>query len=176
MLNTLDDEFMVSTHIYGKRAANKINNTSISSAIEWANDAMRTIIIPTEDLQDLEDQWVKFNSMIKKHRRESDWKSIELFGITNQDHYEMIKSKLLQRDIDNDIEDGEFLDTDGGFPLTEGAIDLDYTSSFYDNNVVNYTSLDVEKAIRWAKDNNRSIITPTRNLEELESLVSTGTT
>ena len=84
MLNTLDDEFMISTHIYGKRAANRINNTSISSAIEWANDAMRTIIIPTEDLQDLEDQWVKFNSMIKKHRRESDWKSIELFGITNR--------------------------------------------------------------------------------------------
>ena len=163
MLNILDDEFMVSTHIYGKRAANRINNTSISSAIEWANDAMRTIIIPTEDLQDLEDQWVKFNSMIKKHRRESDWKSIELFGITNQDHYEQIKSKLLKRDIDNDIEADHYL-------ITEGGIDLDFTASYYDTNVVNYTSLDVEKAIKWGEDNSRIIIIPTRNLEELESL------
>lgn len=170
MPNMLDNEFMVSSYINGGNSAEKINPTSISNAIDWASDAMRTIIIPTEDLQDLEDQWVKFNSMIKKHRRESDWKSIELFGITNQDHYEMIKSSLLKRDIDNEIEDGEYLTTDGGFPLTEGSIDLDYTGSYYDTNVVNYTSADVEKAIRWGEDNSRIIITPTRNLEELESL------
>ena len=170
MPNMLDNEFMVSSYINGRDTAGKINNTSISSAIDWANNAIRTIIIPTEDLQDLEDQWVKFNSMIKKHRRESDWKSIELFGITNQDHYEMLKSKLLQRDIDNEIENDEFLDTDGGLPFSEGAIDLDYTSSYYDNNVINYTSIDVEKAIKWGQDNNRTIIIPTRNLEELESL------
>lgn len=170
MPNMLDDEFMVSRYIKGNGAIDKINNTSINAAIAWSNDAMRTIILPTEDLQDLEDQWVKFNSMPKKHRRESDWKSIELFDITNQDHYEMIKSKLLRRDIDNEIEDGGFLNTDGGFSFTESSIDLDYTGSYYDTNVVNYTSLDVEKAIKWGEDNNRVIITPTRNLEELESL------
>lgn len=173
MPNMLDNEFMVSSYINGnddRSETRKINPIAISSAIDWANDAMRTIIIPTEDLQDLEDQWVKFNSMIKKHRRESDWKSIELFGITNQDHYEVIKSNILKRDIDNDIEDGKYLVTDNGFPISEGGIDLDYTGSYYDTNVVNYTSSDVEKAIKWREDNNKIIITPTRNLEELESL------
>jgi len=170
MPNMLDKEFMVSSYISGSKNLNKINASSISDAINWSNDAMRTIIIPTEDLQDLEDQWIKFNSMIKKHRRESDWKSIELFGITNQDHYEMIKSNLLKRDIDNEIEDGEYLVTDGGFSLSEGAIDLDYTGSYYDSNTLNYTSSDVEKAIKWGEESSRIIITPTRNLEELESL------
>lgn len=142
----------------------------IEKAKEWAQDAIRTIILPTDDLNDLETQWNDFNSMIKKNRRESDWKSIELFGMTNQERYEEIKNNLLSRDIDNEIE-GHIYPIDGNDePLDESYIDLNPADSYYNPDAINYTSKDVEKAKEWAKESNRTIIVPTRTLEELESI------
>ena len=43
--------------------------------------------------------------MIRKNQRESDWKSLELFGMDNQAHYEYLKSQFLEKDIPSEIED-----------------------------------------------------------------------
>jgi len=68
-------------------------------AEKWGLDSMRTIIYPVSNLEKLEDLWIKFNSMTHKAKRESDWKSIELFGINNKTHYDFLKSKFLKQDI-----------------------------------------------------------------------------
>ena len=141
----------------------------IDDAIEWATDAMRTIIIPTDNLDDLEDQWLDFNDMPKKHRRESDWKSIELFGDTNKNRYEKIRRDMLRDDIENDIESDIDLIDDPDIPIFE-SVEVSAADSYYNPDIINYTSEDVEKAIAWANEANRIIITPTRSLEELETL------
>ena len=146
-----------------------ISDDKINSAKQWSVDAVRAIITPTDDLQELEHQWNLFNSMIKKNRRESDWKSIELFGMTNQTHYETIRDRLLGNDIDDRM-DTIPLVNDGDSPIVESYVDLDPADSYYNADAINYTTEDVAKARTWAKDSNKTIIIPTRNLEELESL------
>lgn len=140
---------------------------AVEEAKKWSTDAMRTIILPTKDLSDLENQWIKFNMMIKKNRRESDWKSIELFGATNQMRYEKMKDELLMSDIDDMIDVAPQIDDSS---ITESYVTLDPADSYYDADAVNYSTSDVEKAKEWAKDSNRIIIIPTRTLDELESL------
>ena len=167
----LDDSFKISDYIKGTDGHSRINSSAANDAIEWANNAIRTIILPTDNLEDLEDQWIKFNSMIKKHRRESDWKSLELFGMTNQDHYEKQRSELLKsRDIHNDISDGDNLIESDDIPVTESFNDINYLDSYYNFDAIHYTTLEVEQAKTWAKESNRIIIIPTRTLQELEDL------
>ena len=80
----------------------------IQAAIEWAQKSLITIIIPKESMKELEYLWNEWNNMHLKHRRDSDMKSIELFGITNLDHYNILKSNFLKKDegivIDNEKE------------------------------------------------------------------------
>lgn len=146
-------------------------NDRVEKAKEWSEDAIRAIITPVSTLEELDDQWNKFNSMIKKNRRESDWKSIELFGISNQEHYEIIRNKLLDKDIENDINSKLIPPIqDGDTPIIESYIDLDAADSYYNPDAINYTTEDVQKAKEWADESDRAIIIPTRTLDELESL------
>lgn len=143
----------------------------VKKAKEWSEDAIRAIITPVPSLEELDDQWNRFNSMIKKNRRESDWKSIELFGISNQEHYEIIRNKLLDRDIENAM-DNKLIPPiqDGDTPVIESYIDLDAADSYYNPDAINYTTEDVQKAKEWAEESNRAIVVPTRTLDELENL------
>lgn len=141
---------------YYRSGKNNIN--AIQAAKAWSRDAMRVIILPTDSLEDLENDWIAFNSMIKKHRRESDWKCIELFGATNQDMYERYKSEYLKADIPN------YTDS-----YMESYIDT-INDDYYRLNQVNYTTVEVEKARKWGAESNRAIILPTRTLPELEQL------
>ena len=77
-----------------------INYTELDvmAAISWATENNRVVIVPCDSLDKLEEQWYNFNSMILKHRRESDWFSMETFGITNQQHYNFLKSNLMKKD------------------------------------------------------------------------------
>lgn len=193
MSNIIDDKFKIYNYIHRiddvKNMPIVDYSKEIEEAIKWSVDAMRTIIIPTGDLEDLEAQWIKFNSMPKKHRRESDWKSLELFGVTNQTNYETLRSTALGNDIENEIEKefnniryktGSSWETlynnyadihtikAGDIPVSESYIDTFMAE--YDNDEIEYTSEDVEKARTWANDSNRVIIIPTRTLGELESL------
>ena len=72
----------------------KYTQDDINLAKQWAKSAIRTIILPVNTLEELEAEWVKFKSMIRKHQRESDWKSLEIFKINNETHYEYLKQKL----------------------------------------------------------------------------------
>lgn len=63
-------------------------------AEEWCKANLKYMVIPTYSLTDLESQWYKWNTMTVDHKRLSDSKSIELFGCTNQETYEKIKSEL----------------------------------------------------------------------------------
>lgn len=189
--NVLDaDEFRISRHLQSKKIDDvssfedaEFGNKKNIEAREWARNANSCIITPTINETDLENDWIRFNSMPKKKRRESDWKSIELYRCTNQEHYERQKAFMLHSDIDKDIEeettfrnivsdikpsnDDTFVDNNGCF-VSESYIDI--ADSYYDSNPLNYTSLDIEKARNWASESNKVIIIPTRTLSELEDL------
>lgn len=74
----------------------------------WGIMAMRTIIRPRNTEEQLESDWVKFNDMPLKNRRESDWKSLELFKVTNAKHFEFLRSKFLKFNIGSDIDSNEY--------------------------------------------------------------------
>ena len=156
MNNITDNEFKVMNYIHRPNDINHMPiidlSKQIEEAIKWSVDAMRTIIIPTADLEDLESQWIKFNEMPKKHRRESDWKSLELFGVTNQTNYEAMRSTILGNDIENEIEKefdtvnhkaGSSWETEnlnfanlhtisaGDIPVSEGYIDTFMNDDYY---------------------------------------------
>lgn len=143
----------------------------VEQAKAWSIDAVRAIITPTNNLHELDDQWNRFNTMIKKNRRESDWKSIELFGVSNQEHYEIIRNYLLDKNIEDEF-DIDLIPPiqDGDAPVSESYIDLDAADSYYNPDAINYTTEDVEKAKEWADESNRAIIVPTRTLDGLETL------
>ena len=156
--NIIDnEEFNISNYLHNKTS----DFDKVTAAMNWSIDANATIIIPTANLIDLENRWINFNSMIKKKRRESDWKSLELFGMTNQEHYDKLHAEILKNDIENDIDKKIS-------PVSESYVEME--DSYYAPDAINYTSLDVEKAREWAKDSDRIIILPTRTLAELEEL------
>lgn len=161
-MRIIDDEFNISNYIKGDTSdtIDTVTDANVDIAIKWSIDSIRVIILPTNNLIDLENQWVKFNQMIKKNRRESDWKSLELFGMTNQDHYDKIKSSILKMDIDSGLDDF----------MNESYVMLNPADSYYNFDSINYTTEDVSKARTWAKESDRFIILPTRTLNELESL------
>ena len=155
----------------------------VEAAKKWAEESNLTIIIPTGDLQKLEELWEKYNSMSHDNRRRSDWECIELFGCTNKDLYDRLKSFYCNEDIPSDIELGRYdlsahenepLIGDDGIALSEGSIsdfDLDDIADYYDqDSSIQYTSEDIDKAIKYACDSGRIIIYPTRTLSELEDL------
>lgn len=72
---------------------------NIEDAKHWGLINNKAIVYPTKIEEELDKQWYEFNSMIRKSQRESDWKSLELFGMDNKTHYEYLKSKYLKQDI-----------------------------------------------------------------------------
>lgn len=77
----------------------------VDKAKAWSEEADKIIIVPTRTLAELEELWTSFNMMHKKHCRESDWMSTELFGLTNLKHYEYLKRQFLNNEASaKDIE------------------------------------------------------------------------
>lgn len=73
----------------------KYTQDDVESVITWAIGSNINIVTPANNLEELESMWYKYNSMVRKHKRVSDWKSLEVFGVTNQDFYEFQKSYFL---------------------------------------------------------------------------------
>lgn len=78
----------------------KYGNKEIELAKDWAITSNIHIIIPKNDLDDLEYDWIQFKSQIRPLQRKSDWKSLELFGMNNETHYNYLKNKLVRKDDD----------------------------------------------------------------------------
>lgn len=181
-MNILDDEFRVSNYIKGEesRHPDSVYTADMMSKIQmaekWSSDSGRTIITPSGDIghKPNETEWANFNAMTKKQRRESDWKSIELFGTTNKDNYENNRKNYLNLDFETDIDkllrglDGDLSVQEAS--VSDGYID-NYESEIYHDGEepIEYSTIEVEEAIKWAEDSNRVIIVPTRTLEELEA-------
>lgn len=141
----------------------KYSNKEVTEAEKWLNDTGKFIVYPVDSLEVLENLWIYYNSMPLKHRRESDWKCIELFGISNQQMYDWLKHNFLGDDI-NDLELPEDYTPD---VISEEAID---SNDQVDYSRLSYTLADVEDAILWTKNNNMAMIYPTKSLEDLEKL------
>ena len=131
----------------------------IEKAKEWAEEAMRTIIIPTSTLRELEELWFNYCNMSLDKRMESDDVSVRLFGLNNQYHYECLKKEFLK----DDIEKIPVEELDESSTLTNGS----------EFEGVEYTPMDIEKAIEWTNRSGIPIIRPMNNLEELEELWAT---
>ena len=72
-----------------------IENYKNTLADKYMRDTNYILIKDTDDMDDLEAQWNKFCSfMTVRQQRLSDDKSIELWNMTNQKHYEQIKNSI----------------------------------------------------------------------------------
>ena len=75
-------------------------------ANKFMRDTNYIIIKDTDDLEDLEKQWELFKSCLtNRQQRLSDDRSIEIWNMTNQQHYEALKTELmknLQSELDDD--------------------------------------------------------------------------
>lgn len=102
-------------------------------ARKFTRETNYRIICDTDNLEDLENQWFEFNlHMTPRQQRLSDDKSIEIWGMTNQEHYETLRDKLIQ-DISDSVGDNEDLQT---FSIDESAvhaIDRSEEVSYVDN-------------------------------------------
>lgn len=71
---------------------------------DWRLDSNMVLLYPKyENISDLEMDWDKFIAMNKDLQNDSDEKSIELFGNTNQDRYELMLHNFYNKDsVDSD--------------------------------------------------------------------------
>lgn len=75
-------------------------------AKKYASESNYTIIIPTDTLEELEDLWNKFKStMTVRQQRLCDDRSIQIYGLTNQQHYDLLKSKFEKNKPDKQPEE-----------------------------------------------------------------------
>lgn len=67
-------------------------------ANKYARESNYVIITPTNTLEELEALWNKFlSTMTIRQQRLCDDRSIQIYGLTNQQHYEQLKSKFVEK-------------------------------------------------------------------------------
>lgn len=157
------------------------NREKIDAARKWIIDSNLMLILPST-LEQLEADWEKYNALSHENKKKADWKAIELFGVDNEQIYYYLKEQYSRSDFQSEIEkyikpsavENDPLIDDQGRAIYEGYIsdyDLDQIADLYDSDsAIHYTTIDVDKARKWAEESNRIIITPTRTLRELEDL------
>ena len=103
-------------------------------ADKYIRDTNYLIIKDTDDLEDLENQWNRFTSlMTPRQQRLSDDKSITIWNMTNQQHYEYLKEKLMDKISDNMDDLGDEPDNiDFVGDIEESAIPVNDTSELGD--------------------------------------------
>lgn len=170
MAGIFDDEYRMSNSMSHSHISDKViyDKEKIEEAKKWEVEENTPIITPTNNLQELEDKWILFNTKIKHSRKESDWKSLELFGCTNKENYDKIKAYLLKDNIENDIDNiDDTIQNDNETIVATTESYIDPASSYYR---IFYTNEDVKEALVWSKESDRVIILPTRTLADLEEL------
>lgn len=79
-------------------------------ANKFMRDTNYIIIKDTDDLEELERQWELFNSQLTmRQQRLSDDRSIEIWNMTNMQHYESLKTELMES-LDSELGDTDDLD------------------------------------------------------------------
>lgn len=156
------DEFRISSYLkhYSEQSEDTksdcacFGDLETDRAKEWEKESGLTIIYPTDNLNELEDQWMRFNQMTHPNRMRSHTKSIEIFGINNIEHYNKLKHQFNDEDI----------------PNKKIAPYIETSDLSHDFDSVNYSPFDGQTARDWSKASGYPIIYPTRNLDELEEL------
>ena len=76
-------------------------------ANKFMRDTNYIIIKDTDDLEELQRQWELFETqMTRRQQRLSDDRSIEIWNMTNQEHYESLRDELMS-DVDSKYGDSE---------------------------------------------------------------------
>ena len=68
-----------------------LNDYAQTLAQQWQDENGLWIVRPTEDKSQLEEIWRNWQDMPPQDKRLSDEKSIELFGMDNTSHYEILQ-------------------------------------------------------------------------------------
>lgn len=106
-----------------------MNNTNTAKQVkEWRLDSNIVLLYPKyENMSDLEIDWDKFISMNKELQNDSDEKSLEVFGSTNKERYEI----MLHQFYDNDsIDKNEFHFNKNNHTYDDDANNLQFIMSY----------------------------------------------
>ena len=106
-----------------------MNNDILDKQVKnWRLDSNIVLLYPKyENISDLEMDWDKFIAMNKDLQNDSDEKSIELFGNTNQDRYEIMLHKFYDEDS---IDKNEFQFNKDKHDIDQEVDDLYFTINF----------------------------------------------
>lgn len=88
------------------------SDDDIDDAKDWSEDSNIIIILPKDTIDELEDEWTNWQRMTKRQQDLSDEKSLQIFGITNYEHYVGLKSKLYGNKFDDDYSDDIYITTE----------------------------------------------------------------
>lgn len=106
-----------------------MNNVNAAKQVkEWRLDSNLVLLYPEyENMSDLEIDWDRFISMNKELQNDSDEKSIEIFGSTNKERYEV----MLHKFYDNDsVDKNEFHFNKNNHTYEDDAQNLQFIMSY----------------------------------------------
>lgn len=132
-------------------------------ADKYISDTNFVIIKDTDDIEELEVQWNKFNSyMTPRQQRLSDDESIRIWNMTNLQHYEALKRDLIKPLEIEDKKDEPFI-SDNLFPDIGGSI-------------VNISNINEDRNIKLDLDNSHHELKDDKNdnAEDYETLSNIG--
>lgn len=132
-------------------------------ADKYISDTNFVIIKDTDDIEELELQWNKFNSyMTPRQQRLSDDESIRIWNMTNLQHYEALKRDLIKPLEIEDKKDEPFI-SDNLFPDIGGSI-------------VNISNINEDRNIKLDLDNSHHELKDDKNdnAEDYETLSNIG--
>ena len=132
-------------------------------ADKYISDTNFLIIKDTDDIEELEVQWNKFNSyMTPRQQRLSDDESIRIWNMTNLQHYEALKRDLIKPLEIEDKKDEPFI-SDNLFPDIGGSI-------------VNISNINEDRNIKLDLDNSHYELKDDKNdnAEDYETLSNIG--
>lgn len=103
-------------------------------ANKFMRDTNYIIIKDTDDLEDLEKQWELFKSCLtNRQQRLSDDRSIEIWNMTNQQHYEALKTELM-KNLQSELDDNDTTNE----PVVYEPED---SEKINDDDITNFTSM-----------------------------------
>lgn len=103
-------------------------------ANKFMRDTNYIIIKDTDDLEDLEKQWELFKSCLtNRQQRLSDDRSIEIWNMTNQQHYEALKTELM-KNLQSELDDNDTANE----PVVYEPED---SEKINDDDITNFTSM-----------------------------------